>query len=80
MTPVTARCVIHAQRQISIIILQNLVCNSLLIEVPGVLGEDHEEHDSGGFHVFHVEWERVEVPYAIGLWIIVTALIKVCKS
>ena len=39
--------------------------------------EEHGEH--GGFQVFHVEWERVEVPYAIGLWIILTALVKVGK-
>lgn len=28
------------------------------------------------FKVFHVEWERVEVPYVIGLWILVTTLVK----
>ena len=39
-----------------------------------------EEHGDEGFHVFHVEWERVEVPYAIGLWIILTAIIKVGGS
>ena len=57
------------------------IFTSLLIELQGVFGqedhEDHEEHE--GFHVFHVEWERVEVPYAIGLWIILTAIIKVGK-
>merc|ERR1711953_1619435 len=55
---------------------------SILFSVPGVFCEEHdgddEEHgEHGGFQVFHVEWERVEVPYAIGLWIILTALVKV---
>ena len=45
-----------------------------------MFGEDHEGDHSGGFQVFHVEWERVEIPYAIGLWIILTAIIKVGKS
>ena len=40
---------------------------------------DEERGEHGGFQVFHVEWERVEVPYAIGLWIILTALVKVGK-
>ena len=44
-----------------------------------VLCEEHDGHRQE-FKVFHVEWERVEVPYAVGLWIIITALIKVCKS
>lgn len=39
-----------------------------------------EENGNEEFHVFHVEWERVEVPYAIGLWIILTAIIKVGGS
>ena len=35
-----------------------------------------EEAETESFKVFHVEWERVEVPYVIGLWILVTTLVK----
>jgi len=39
--------------------------------------DEQAEHEHEGFEVFHEEFSRVEVPYAIGLWIIVTALIKI---
>ena len=38
------------------------------------------EHQADHFEVFHVEWERVEVPYAVGLWILVTAFIKIGRG
>ena len=63
-----------------ILLIKRNIFTSLLIELRGVFGEDHEGEHSGGFQVFHVEWERVEIPYAIGLWIILTAIIKVGKS
>ena len=41
-------------------------------------------HEEGGevehYEVFHVEWERVEVPYVIGLWILTTTLVKLGRS
>ena len=39
----------------------------------GVRNDEQEE----GFVVFHEEFSRVEAPYAVGLWIIVVALIKI---
>ena len=64
-----------------ILLIKRNIFTSLLIELRGVFGEGehHEGDDSEGFKVFHVEWERVEIPYAIGLWIILTAIIKIGK-
>ena len=38
--------------------------------------DEHPEHEDG-FQVFHEEFSRVETPYAVGLWIVVVALIKI---
>ena len=39
-------------------------------------------HDGGteGFEVFKMDWPRVEAPYAVGLWILVVAFIKIGKK
>ena len=42
----------------------------------GEAGPRNEEAEDG-FVVFHEEFSRVEAPYAVGLWIIVVALIKI---
>lgn len=42
----------------------------------GARFDEHPEHEDG-FVVFHEEFSRVEAPYAVGLWIIVVALIKI---
>ena len=42
----------------------------------GARSDEHPEHEDG-FVVFHEEFSRVETPYAVGLWIIVVALIKI---
>ena len=53
-----------------------------LNSISGISCQEHEggEHEVEHFEVFHVEWERVEIPYVIGLWILVTTLVKLCKS
>jgi len=40
---------------------------------PSLRNEDPVDH----FEVFHLDFERVEVPYAIGLWILTVAFIKI---
>ena len=37
----------------------------------------HEKHE---YHVFHVDFERVEVPFIIALWIFVSSLAKIGKK
>ncbi len=44
-------------------------------EEEGVPGEE-EEH---GYQVFHVEFERVQLPFIISLWIFVSSLAKIGK-
>ena len=39
----------------------------------------HEEHKDAHFSVFHVNFEHVEVPFIIALWIFVSSLAKVGK-
>jgi hypothetical protein len=34
-------------------------------------GGDHE-----GFQIFHLEWERVELPFMVGVWILATTISK----
>ena len=41
----------------------------------------HGHHgDSHEYHVFHVEFERVEIPFIIALWIFVSSLAKIGKK
>lgn len=37
----------------------------------------HEHHHPPSYHVFHVEFERVEIPFIIALWIFVSSLAKI---
>ncbi len=46
----------------------------------GHYGTDGHGHGHGGtpeYHVFHVEFERVEIPFIIALWIFVSSLAKI---
>jgi len=47
------------------------------------LGHYTPVHDHHGgrpsYHVFHVEFERVEIPFIIALWIFVSSLAKIGK-
>ena len=47
-------------------------------------GEEHEsnhtDHSAEGFQIFHVEWERVEVPFLVGIWILATTVSKLGES
>ena len=45
-------------------------------------GEEHHEegHEHAQFSVFHVNFEHVEVPFIISLWIFVSSLAKVGKK
>ena len=38
---------------------------------------EHGGHEGAHFSVFHVNFEHVEVPFIIGLWIFVSSLAKV---
>ncbi len=42
-------------------------------------GKQHE-HKGHEYHVFHVEFERVEIPFIIALWIFVSSLAKIGKN
>ena len=37
-------------------------------------GHGHEKHS---YHIFHVDFERVEIPFIIALWIFVSSLAKI---
>lgn len=44
-------------------------------------GEGGEgEHEIHEYEVFHVEFDRVEIPFIIALWIFVSSLAKIGKS
>ena len=45
--------------------------------VQPVLGAKEEEEEIPDYEVFHVEWDRVEVPYVISVWIIIASLAKI---
>ena len=48
----------------------------LLLLVPPLMAEHPEEGEVEHFKVFHVEWERVEVPYIVFVWILATIFVK----
>ena len=37
----------------------------------------HEGHSKHEYEVFHVDFERVEIPFIIALWIFVSSLAKI---
>ena len=39
----------------------------------------HEGHAKHEYEVFHVDFERVEIPFIIALWIFVSSLAKIGK-
>ena len=52
-----------------------LLAPLLLLARPTMASED-TEGEVKHFEVFHFEWERVEVPYVIFVWILVTTVVK----
>ena len=42
-------------------------------------GDGHGGHGEHGYQVFHVEFERVQLPFIISLWIFVSSLAKIGK-
>ena len=40
-------------------------------------GSEEEGHGHHGYQVFHVEFDRVELPFIIALWIFVSSLAKI---
>lgn len=45
---------------------------------PELRGDDHGGHGHGhGYTVFHVDFERVQLPFIISLWIFVSSLAKI---
>lgn len=40
----------------------------------------HAAHGEHGYQVFHVEFERVQLPFIISLWIFVSSLAKIGES
>ena len=57
-------------------LFENCCQNSL--EKKG-LGHYGHHGDTPEYHVFHVEFERVEIPFIIALWIFVSSLAKIGK-
>ena len=53
-------------------------CQNSLKELGHYAGHDHHG-DTPEYHVFHVEFERVEIPFIIALWIFVSSLAKIGK-
>jgi hypothetical protein len=42
----------------------------------GETNETNHEGDHEGFQIFHLEWERVELPFMVGVWILATTISK----
>lgn len=43
-------------------------------------GGEHGDDGHHGYQVFHVEFERVQLPFIISLWIFVSSLAKIGKG
>ena len=59
-------------------LFENCPQNSLEKEL-GHYGSSGHHGDTPEYHVFHVEFERVEIPFIIALWIFVSSLAKIGK-
>ena len=59
-------------------LFENCSQNSLEREL-GHYGASGHHGDTPEYHVFHVEFERVEIPFIIALWIFVSSLAKIGK-
>ena len=57
-------------------LFENCSQNSLEREL-GHYGASGHHGDTPEYHVFHVEFERVEIPFIIALWIFVSSLAKI---
>ena len=62
----------------SVWLFENACQNSLEREL-GHYGASGHHGDTPEYHVFHVEFERVEIPFIIALWIFVSSLAKIGK-
>lgn len=60
-----------------VLLFENCDQNSLS-ELGHYAGQAHHG-DTPEYHVFHVEFERVEIPFIIALWIFVSSLAKIGK-
>ena len=63
-----------------VVVLTLVVQNSLeLGHYAPAPSHGHDHGDTPEYHVFHVEFERVEIPFIIALWIFVSSLAKIGK-
>jgi len=65
-------------KEFPILLILNLISQAVSQHEGGEEGGGEGGEAKEGFHVFHTEWHRVEVPYVIGLWILATTLVKIC--
>jgi len=53
-----------------------------LVLVQQALGQEEggegEHEDPEHVKLIHIDWDRVEVPYMVGFWIIITTIVKLC--
>ena len=67
-------------KEFPILLILNLISQAVSQHEGGEEGGGEGGEAKEGFHVFHTEWHRVEVPYVIGLWILATTLVKICNE
>ena len=78
----------HAVILLGVFLVKNVLMTSASASGGGHGGDDdghaHAEgeggHDHHEYQVFHVEFERVQLPFIISLWIFVSSLAKIGKT